>query len=296
MFPEYPEFKQLELSDRAEFENELSRHPAQTCELAFANLYIWKDFDNPRITTINENICVLLEPPNESRYFLEPLGENRFHETVETCLDETGRISRASEAFISRIQRGKYAVTELRDQFDYVYRVEELAELKGRRYDGKRNHINAFVKRCPNYKNLSLDESYKSASLEIFEKWSLSKNGSLESESAVECQRKAIENAFDAYGDLDILGSGIIIEDELKAFMLASRQNHRTICTPLSYHTNEIHGLSHTLLWETCRKLFSNFEYVNLEQDLGITGLRKYKESYYPHRMEEKFDVRRRLR
>ena len=148
MLPEYPEFKPLELSDRADFENRLSEHPARTCELAFANLYIWKDFDNPRITTINSNLCVLLEPPNESKYFLEPLGANRLGETVETCLDEAGRISRASREFISRIRRDKYEVTGMRDQYDYIYRVGDLAELKGRRFDGKRNHINALKKRC----------------------------------------------------------------------------------------------------------------------------------------------------
>jgi hypothetical protein len=294
MIPEYPKFKPLELSDRAGFEKRLSEHPVRACELAFTNLYIWKDFDNPRITTIGENICVLLEPPNESKYFLEPLGDYRLDETVETCLDETGRISRASREFISRIRRDKFEVKMMRDQHDYIYRVEELAELSGRRYDGKRNHINAFRKRCPDYKIIDLDGSFKSESIDIYDRWSRSKDGSFESELAVECQRKALENAFDAYRDLDILGSGIVVEGELKAFMLASRQCHNTVCTPLSYHTNEIQGLSHTLLWETCRGLFSGFEYVNMEQDLGIAGLRKYKKSYYPYRMEEKFDVRRR--
>jgi len=294
MFPEYPDFKPLELSDRAEFERNLARHPMRSCEFAFANLYIWSDFDNPSITTINGNICVLIKPPSESGYFLEPIGDVRLHETVKVCVDEAGRISRASGAFVSRIGQQGYEVTSMRDQFDYIYRVDELARLKGRRFDGKRNHINAFRKLCSDYEVIGLDGSFKAESLDIFDRWSRSKEGSFESELAVECQRRALERAFDSYDELGIMGSGISVGGGLKAFMLASRHCQKTVCTPLSYHTNEIQGLSHTLLWETCRGLFSGFEYVNMEQDLGIAGLRRYKQSYYPHRMQEKFDVRRR--
>lgn len=45
------------------------------------------------------------------------------------------------------------------------------------------------------------------------------------------------------------------------------------------------------MLWEACRNTFSEFEFVNLEQDLGLPGLRKIKNSYHPIRLEEKFEI-----
>ena len=32
----------------------------------------------------------------------------------------------------------------MREEFDYLYAVEDLATLQGKKYHGKRNHINSF--------------------------------------------------------------------------------------------------------------------------------------------------------
>ena len=52
-----------------------------------------------------------------------------------------------------------------------------------------------------------------------------------------------------------------------------------------------INGLYQTIMQEFMQRQAATFEYVNLEQDLGIEGLRKSKLSYHPVAMVKKFSV-----
>ena len=78
-FPEFPKFKALGLEDLPFISKYPNAALANICELAPANLFIWKDFDNPQITLINQNLCILTQPANEPVYFLEPLGKPRIY-------------------------------------------------------------------------------------------------------------------------------------------------------------------------------------------------------------------------
>jgi hypothetical protein len=77
----------------------------------------------------------------------------------------------------------------------------------------------------------------------------------------------------------------------MKGFILGSRLNPETASVHFQYGDPSLRGISQTLLWEACNKTFSSFKYINLEQDLGIPGLRKAKLSYYPLRLEKKFEI-----
>ena len=45
---------------------------------------------------------------------------------------------------LERLFPGKFEFTSYRDSFDYIYTVEELAELHGKKLQAKRNHCNRF--------------------------------------------------------------------------------------------------------------------------------------------------------
>ena len=76
MIPSFPDFKELSLDDIPELNAALALKKRSVCELALANLFIWKDIDNPKITKINDNICILTDFKIESPFFFEPLGDN----------------------------------------------------------------------------------------------------------------------------------------------------------------------------------------------------------------------------
>ncbi|NQT29522.1 MAG: DUF2156 domain-containing protein [Candidatus Saganbacteria bacterium] len=290
MLPRYPEFKSLEIEDLGSIKKYFG--PQSVCELCPANLIIWKNFDHPKITLINNNLCILASPPNEPSFFLEPLGNHKIVETVDLCLKDSGKISRVSEGFLSKLPKDKYHLSCLRDQFDYVYLTKILAELKGKKYDGKRNHIKKFKIRHPNYEFRPLKEDQKNEALALFETWfSMRKHSRFFPKLAYSSQKEAVETAFVNFRELGLRGGALFVDNAMKGFVLGSALNNNTASIHFMYGYPSLQGTSQVLLWEACNKTFSDFTYLNLEQDLGIPGLRKAKLSYYPHKLEKKFEI-----
>lgn len=294
MLPQFPKFKNLEYKDRDLIAQYLKKIHISTCELALTNLFIWKEFDKPQYTLINGNLCLFLIPPNEPPYFLEPLGHHKFFETINICLKYTERISRASERFISKLPYKKYRIKCLRNHFDYIYQTQILADLKGKKFDGKRNHIKRFKKHYPDYEFIPLTPKHKEEALNLYENWFKGK-GSFTPETkslAYRSQRGALEEALINYEKLNLSGGAIFVKNALKGFIIGSPLNPETISVHFQYGHPEMPGIFQALLWEAANKTFSSYKYMNLEQDLGLPGLRKAKLSYYPLKLEKKFEVK----
>jgi len=292
MIPEFPKFKHINIKDLDEIEKFLEKYPRQICELNLTNFFIWRDFDKPQLTKINENLCFLITPPNEIPYFFEPLGNNRIIETLETCLKHTKKISRVSESFIKQVHQQKLKITCIRDQFDYIHLAKDLSELKGKKYDGKRNHIKKFKTRHPEYKFSILTKDLKNQALDLYEKWfKARKQTQFFQKLAYESQKTAISEAFSNFEKLNLIGGALYNENTLIGFSLGSKLNNNTVSVHLQYGDPSIQGTTQIILWETCNNVYKKYKYVNLEQDLGIPGLRKSKLSYYPIKLERKFQI-----
>jgi hypothetical protein len=290
--PEYPKFTPLEPALQKTLSQHLNLSPRNICELALANFFIWKDFDHPQLTLINRNLCILITAPSEPPYFLEPLGRNKVTETVETCLQHIGKISRVSRDLASLLPSNRYKIVPQPNQFDYVYLTQELATLKGKKFDGKRNHIRRFKNRFPDYSFVPLGEEFKKESLDLFERWfAIRKESRYFPRLAHTAQKNAILSAFSSYKQLSLEGGAILLGKSLKGFTLGSRLNSEALCVHFLYGDPDLPGISQAMLWEACNKTYGGFKYLNLEQDLGIPGLRSAKLSYHPLRLEEKLEI-----
>ncbi|MFH1362334.1 MAG: phosphatidylglycerol lysyltransferase domain-containing protein [bacterium] len=286
--PDYPKLKNLTFEDL-----QLLRNEAQICEFSPVNLLIWQSFDRPQLTLINNNICILISPRNEPPFFLEPIGDHKLLEAVEICLNHTGKISRATESFIEKVPLKKHKISCLRAQFDYVYETKTLAELKGKNFDGKRNHLKKFKKRHPAYTFVKLEPGHQEQARQLFEEWfSLRKESRHFPKLAYDSQKEAINRSFENFAALKLLGGALFVDGQIKGFTIGSWLNSETIAVHFLYGHPSPQGIFQTILWESCNKIYNQAKYVNLEQDLGIPGLRKSKLSYYPIKLEKKFEIK----
>ncbi len=293
MLPQYPKFEPLRREHTKTVASYLKLSPRTTCDLNLASIYVWQDCETPLGTLINGNLCVLIRTHREPDYFLEPLGDNKPVETAEICLKQAGRISRAGESFAARLPHDRFKATPLRDHFDYVYDVGSLAELKGKKHDGKRNQIKKFMKNQPDFRFAPLQAQHREQALALFEKWVQERqNGDAEnspSHFGEECQKLALRRAFDSYQELGLIGGAIMAGGELQGFLLGSEGNPQMGIAHFLYATSSMPGIYQLLLQKCCQELFSSYSLLNLEEDLGIPGLRRTKLSYQPLRLEKKY-------
>ncbi|OGD19376.1 MAG: hypothetical protein A2W03_02425 [Candidatus Aminicenantes bacterium RBG_16_63_16] len=285
--PRFPELKPLGLEDREIVTAALRRHPAEICELTFANLFIWREVESPKFTFINGNLCVLCTPPAEPAYFLQPVGEEKISETLGVCLTIAPRLSRVSGAF-ARQHCGSFRCEPDRSNFDYVYEAAELISLQGKKYDGKRNHIRRFEKaHAFAYRRLTAADC--AGCQELLDEWLAVKAAN--SNSVAGSWKPVIQEACAHLDRINLTGGVIETGGRVVAFSIGGRLNPDTAVIHIEIVHPGYDGLSQLINREFIRHEWADCRFINREQDCGIPGLRRAKMSYCPHHLVEKYNV-----
>ncbi len=285
--PSFPEFKLVGLDDR-DFINDLTtRLPAEACEANFANLFIWRHFEHSKLSLIHGNLCILCEPPSEPAYFLPPIGETLIRETVEASLAFAPRLSRVPESFVLNHGAGLRCEPD-RDNYDYVYRVDDLIHLKGRKFDGKRNRIRKF-ERNHAFNYLKIRPQHLGDCLRLADQWLESKSANDPATSTV--WKSVIRETCDNFEELGLAGGAIVLGGKIAAFSIGGKLTSDTAVIHIEIVRPGYDGLNQLMNREFVRNEWSNYLYVNREQDNGIPGLRRAKLSYHPHHLVKKYDI-----
>jgi hypothetical protein len=285
--PRFPEFKPIEADDRDVLTAAIARHPSPACEIHFANLFMWRHFERSRYTVINDNFCVLCEPPGEPAYFLEPIGGTRIEATIRTCLTASPRLSRVTESFALRYG-GPFRHEPDPDNFDYVYRTEDLVRLQGKRYDGKRNRIRKF-ERTHVYSYARYVRSDLADCLKLLDEW-------IKVKAKVDAVfgrawKMVIMEALEGGEGLGLRGGVFRVGGRVVAFSFGAKLTSDTAVIPIEIVAPGYDGLSQLVNREFSRREWSDRRYINREQDNGIPGLRRAKTSYHPDHFVKKFNI-----
>jgi hypothetical protein len=285
--PVFPVFKPVGLEDKGVFDEALGRDPSGVCELVFANIYMWKDSENPRWTVLNGSLCVLVEPDFEPPYFLPPVGGERVPETIAALLGRAPRLSRVPEDFAGRYGAG-FQVEEDRGNFDYVYSRPELAELKGKKYDGKRNRIRKFESTCA-HEYHPLTRADVPGCARLLEDWFEEKRNG---DPYMKAEKIAIVEALATFEKIGLKGGVVKVGGRIEAFTMGGRLTSDTVVIPIEIANPGLVGLAQWINREFVRREWADFAFVNREQDMDVEGLRKAKLSYQPARLVKKFNIR----
>jgi hypothetical protein len=295
--PEFPDFKPIDIEDRDFIHEILWRYQPQTSELTFTNLFIWRSHYGIR-WSVYQDWLIIFSAANNGFFAFPPIGPSSRLDVVRLLLqwlkkerkEKEPRIERADKILVSEIQGATDLLIEpTREHFDYVYRSEDLIQLAGRKYHSKRNHIYQF-RRKYSFAYSPLSQELVKSCLALAESWC--EWHRCEEDMNLLDEWEAARQALDHFEDLRIEGGVIQIENKVEAFALGELLNQRTGVVHIEKANPEIPGLYALINQQFCEKIWRNVPYVNREQDLGETGLRKAKLSYYPDHLVEKFTIR----
>lgn len=193
-----------------------------------------------------------------------------------------------------------YEVTADENMFEYLYSPEDLIELKGPKYHAKRNFINRFGEE---YVFRPYVESDYEALMELVCMWSYRHidNGvrfceqegwikyksleKVEADDEIIVLDKAVRDlkGFNCFADV------MEIDGKIAAFAAGEILPNNVGALYFEKANIDYRGIYPVLDNLFCKAHFASVRYVNKQEDMGLEGLRKSKQSYHPVKMAERY-------
>ena len=287
-------FSSLQLSDKQTFDAYFSADPPQTSELTFTNLFMWRAYYRPQWRESQGCLLIIQNPLDGEPFGLPPAGNGDQSAAVqEICgaLSAAGRrphLSRAPQSLAARLDPAKYDIHPSRDQADYVYESQRLISLSGRKLHRKKNHLNQFFKHNE-YEYRELGPELIERVLGMQEDWCMLRD--CPSDIGLMNEDMAVQEAVTNSQTLKFQGGAILIEEKVEAFSFGELLNPESAVIHIEKANPEIPGLYAAINQMFAYNAWSGVEFINREQDLGLPGLRKAKQSYQPHHLVEKYEI-----
>lgn len=279
------------MADKPLFEYYIYNSEGQNCDLNFANIFCWSDTYHSEVAEA-EGFLVIRFENGGTKSYMQPVGngdkcvilELLRHDafSLRTPLRLYG-LSAEWREFLEKNYPSEFAFDAPRALFDYIYRIEDLASLQGRRYQPKRNHLNHFVARYK-WSVEVLSKANVEDCIALNNRWLKGREVG-ETELA---EQHALQRAFDNFEALDLRGLVLYADGIPVAFSYGTPITHKTFCTHIEKHDADVHGAAVMVNRLMAQSLEEEFEYVNREDDLGLEGLRFAKMSYHPVLLLEK--------
>lgn len=178
---------------------------------------------------------------------------------------------------------------ECREHWDYLYDVEELTELKGRKFHKKKNLLNQFL-RDHDAAFVTLDEKTVECALALQTDWFLWRN--TENDQTLDAENRAIIKVMHDWSRLGgLIGGGLVVDEKMIAYTIAEALDDTTIVIHFEKGCPNFKGVYQAINQIFLERCCQGYKIVNREQDLGDDGLRKAKLSYNPVAFLKKYRV-----
>lgn len=286
------EFRKIDINDKVIIEKYIPKTDYLGWEFNFPMIWIWDVFDTTKICDCGDMALVYTTFFDKPVFF--PPFINNVNKTPEALekiqnycknnnfpLDVRGLTKQQAET----LDIDKFQIISDRDNFDYIYSSLDLRELVGKKFHSKRNYLSRFTSKYSYITREYTEHDYEGL-MQIYNNWYVKSV-----HDTLDLEGKAIMRALKYYKELNLKILLIEIKDKIVAFSISSSCNFKVGHTYFEKGDISFDGIYQAINNFTAKKYFVDCEFINREEDMGIEGLRKAKESYNPVILLEKFNI-----
>ncbi len=290
------EFKKPELKDQELIREYLWKKKTRSCEFTFSNMYLWTRSYKVQFAIVAD--CLVFRYPGKENGYLFTCPHGKTENLKEAldllevwCAEHQTEFVMAlvtPEQFeeIEAVYPGRFRIEYDRDAADYVYETEKLISLSGKKYHGKKNHINKFQKLYPDWSYEPITEANVEDCFQMGLDWR-SENG-CEEDPDKNAEMCVCMNFLRLFQELHLKGGLLRVQGKVVAFTVAEPVCDDTIVIHIEKAYADVEGAYTMINQQFLLHEAAGYPYVNREDDAGEPGLRQAKLSYHPAFMVEK--------
>ncbi|MDL2225324.1 phosphatidylglycerol lysyltransferase domain-containing protein [Eubacteriales bacterium OttesenSCG-928-M02] len=297
------EFREIQLADKPLLMEYLGKWSMDNAEHSFANLFMWRKAYNIKFCEKDDVLFLRFRHEYGSAHpiLFSPLPKNEdmdyckvMEETIQYCKDNDFpfKLQSVVEKMVEYIRmncKDIFTITLDRDYSEYVYNMDDLVNLVGKKYHKKRNHINRFLEYYPNHEYAPITADDIDECKAMYRQWRAAREA--EGMEDLDLEEYALCEGLDNMAVLNLDGGLVRVDGKVEAFTLGERISDKTALIHIEKANQEIQGLYPFINREFLKANYTDLQFVNREEDMGLEGLRRAKESYYPAFLIHKYMV-----
>jgi len=286
-------FQKLNIANKATYDEYLLNCGQRGCEYNFSNLYLW---GRQRAAFLGDNL-VFFSQFNQRSVYLFPVCHGDVKEVIDAIIHDAHtrdipcRLTSLTHEdcdLLESLYPDKFRFHHDRNSFDYIYNIEDLATLKGKKFQKKRNHLNKFKQLHPDFRTAPITEENIPMVEDLLNRWYKQR---LEADPSADfyMEQVAISRALRHWQELDMEGLVLMDGEDILAMTMGSHLANNTFDVQFEKAIDETAyvAMCSSFAGHLMEK-YPHLQYLNREDDLGIEGLRKSKLAYNPVTMIEK--------
>ncbi|MCI8948823.1 MAG: DUF2156 domain-containing protein [Lachnospiraceae bacterium] len=295
------EYKRITLEDWQWMNPLITTEGGLATDNCFGTYYLWGDAFGLRIAAKGMRLLAYCGTGSQIRFYY-PHGTGSLKDAV-LCMEKTARehqadleisgVTREQKEMLAHSMPGYFTFKEKRSRADYIYDVESLASLAGKKLHSKKNHCNRFEREYPDWHWEILEEKHMKDCLALLSKWEDHHQEGQDDEMQ-QAEQNAVVKSFQHYHALHMAGIALYAGKTLAGFSFGEPIGKLGFDVHFEKADTEIHGAYAMVNREMARMIQRNYpdiKFVNREEDMGLENLQKAKESYRPAFLIEKYSA-----